>query len=276
MTYSGNCSTINDRSLFNWITSPSFLQMEFFTIAAGNSLAFAETIPSNVIEEQYKTARSISELWLRLSTMVKINETIEYATKEAAAEFTALKNYPYVMQSVFEKIEKKLKEDEELYVKYVDIRNKIEIKKSNAERKVYFWKSINSNVTVNTEMVYHWLNQSLMKKFGVNGDFLYYCKAPTNPVTEPEEAEYFLLAGFVLTMLRNSNITTIIENIYEAAVNETVNDIHVKSNLNKAKLILFTKLNEKLKNIPELYSELETVKRNVNLTLQDAVFMNVT
>lgn len=83
-----------DRRLVQWIRSPDFLQMEFFTMASGSYLAFPAASREPHEERQFaKISSCASQLWTQLSCMRQMDQTIEAVTHEVSSVLKDLIHY---------------------------------------------------------------------------------------------------------------------------------------------------------------------------------------
>lgn len=239
----GSYSSDEDLRLLQWIRSPRFLQMEFFTMASGSYLAFPAAHREPREEATFHAiSRSVSHLWTQLSSMREIDRTIETVTQEVSSIMKDLLHYRNAVNFVCQKIDTILGDDPTLGPKYVTLKRNV----SNSIRpmeNIYFWRSLDEIGTLPADKMASWLADKQIRRLLLNGDFLNYIKRPANS-TETDERDFWLTAQSVL-QISNSEQAERVQRLYDEVLTEAAAEINADLDFRQPTLVLFEKLEKK-------------------------------
>ncbi len=264
--------TPNDFQLVRWIKSAQFLQMELFTMASGHDLAFPPPQTAGAARrwrQRRETARALGRLWLRLPTMARVNETIDNATAEAARDLVDLDGYRAAVESAFERIERNLRADARLTEERERATAKVGDGWAAEKAEVYFWNSTDDRATLTPQMLTRWLRNPEIRRYAINGDFLYYCARPSGPVADVEERERHVLAGSVLELGEDAEVAETAQKLYDDALEETLNrtmSVGPEVDCRAPKSILFDMVAKNFGN-SSLKTRLESIKTRMRATI---------
>lgn len=230
-----------DRRLLQWIRSPSFLQMEFFTMASGSYLAFPAVHREPREELAFHTiSRSVSYLWTRLSSMREMDQTIEAVTQEVSSILKDLLHYRNAVNFVCQKIDTILRDDPNLGPKYVDLKKNVSTIRP--IEKIYFWRSLDEFGSLPADKMASWLGDKQIRRLLLNGDFLTYAKRSN--FTETYERDFWLTAESILKMSKDQQAEHV-QRLYDEALTEAAAEINSELDFRQPTIVLFEKLKNK-------------------------------
>lgn len=263
--------------------------MEFYTIATGDHFGMINSnMNASADWQMHRTTMAVSELWLTLQAMEKVQAAIGEATIEVAelVGYVILKDEPVdktvvpdIIPMVLEKIELKLRADPELYQQYVKVKSSIPDERSNKTEHITYFTGNQMTPKQEKKTYNKWYSHSQIRKFIVNKLFVQYCLKPV-PMTEGEEHERVVLAKAVVQLSKVQNKTDEVNRIYMETIAEIASQFdpskypfNVSSYplggfnptlyANKTIPVLFEKLGQKFAQDNILNFELLTMKKSV-------------
>lgn len=197
------------------------LRLEFFTIASGDHLGLVpvEQEP-NVDAEHHNIAMAISDLWLKLPTMVQIEEIIKNVTAELVKTFDPKEpcTRTNIMKLFFDIMEAKLAANPQLYVAYREAKFNTENRNKIDGHKTYFVSTVSKQEE--KEIFTQWFMRPRIRRFLVNKLFLQESANRSDLQTDSNEYERYILARSILELSKNTNFTDEVQRIYDEVISE--------------------------------------------------------
>lgn len=263
------------------------LRLEFFTIAAGGHLTMP--VPEEQADNEFhEIAVAVTELWLKLNTMERVEEIITNATKEVLkdSEDTLLdlnqneiRKMTKTLKLMFERINTTMCEDPELYPKYLGIKKMI--KKSstlNASEHVTYLKEKPRSMAEEYKIFKNWFAIPRIKKFLVNKMFLMRCTKYSNLNLNTDEQNHYILGRALITLARESTRRKRVQRTYYEAIKKTsqklvsnIQNEHVYNGFlgeltkysDKILILLFNELEKQINKDPAMTATFQVIKQQI-------------
>lgn len=263
------------------------LRLEFFTIAAGGHLTVL--VPEEHADKEFhEIALAVTELWLKLNTMERVEEIITNATREVLKDSedilldlnqNEIRKMTKTLKLMFERINMTVCEDPELYPKYLGIRKMI--KKSstfNASGQVTYLKEKPRSMAEEYKIFKNWFAIPRIKKLLVNKMFLMRCTKYSNLNLNTDEQNDYILGRALITLARESTRRKQVQRIYYEAIRKTsqklVPNIQNEHTYNgflgeltkysdKILILLFNELENQINKDPAMTALLELIKQQI-------------
>ncbi len=236
------------------------LRIELVAISLQEHIAFPEP-KSEEDKREHAIAKSLTTLWQKLETMEKIDDILMNVTEECAQ--STIVEYENVTKIMFEKIEKILKEEPELYVKFYQLKTKIEQDLAN---------STHGNLNLSKKMdddekkaFQEFINEFLVKKLVANKRFLLSSKKwkDLRDKKNKKVRDNYVLARSILKVAKNSETLGKLQSIYDEVIADTAKSMDLPDNLQNGVFLLFAELRIKIDQNPSLKSEIDLAAKDV-------------
>lgn len=234
------------------------LRMELAAIAVNEHLAFPQQTLHPEDQIEHKTAKAIIILWQQLRTMMKTDNILVNVTDSLIG--TAIAESDNATKILFEQLELKFKEDPKLYAEFIETKSKLPDENFNSSHS-QIAKKVDGD---ESKAIEEFIRLPQITRLIYNKRFILSSRRSNLISKEQLEKEFCILVHAILKVAEKTEFTSMLQNVYDAALNNISKTYDPVEKLAEGSVELFENLEKQLDLDVILKSPIEAAKKDLN------------